>query len=183
MSDLIYVTKLTITKTYLKTNQTKRIRWVNVSINFHFKHVFLSEDPWILLVFFTMYRIGRPNSEKILKGEKSFAICSLHCNGKLWVLMKGNYLQIRCWTLVSRLFAFFVFPDVTFTLYLCITSDPLLNGILHQVTSIKDKFTLYVAIFGGILGTWGKIHFINYRRFATFVWHNKQAWLRKHKVT
>ena len=50
-------------------------------------------------------------------------------------------------------FRFFVFPDVTFILYLCITSDPLLNGILHQVTSIKDKFTLYVAIFGGILGT------------------------------
>ena len=40
-----------------------------MTINFHFKHVFLSEDPWILLVFFTMYRIGRPNSEKILKGE------------------------------------------------------------------------------------------------------------------
>ena len=45
-----------------------------MTINFHFKHVFLSEDPWILLVSFTMYRIRRPNSEKILKGEKSFAI-------------------------------------------------------------------------------------------------------------
>ena len=66
---------------------------------------------------------------------------------------EGNYLQIRCLTLVSWPFAFLVFPDVTFILYLCITSDPLLNGILHQVTSIKDKFTPYVAIFGGILGT------------------------------
>ena len=52
--------------------------------------------------------------------------------------MKGNYLQIRCLTLVSWLFAFFVFPDVTLTLYFCVKSDPLLNGILHQVTSIKD---------------------------------------------
>ena len=182
MSDLIYVTKLTITKTYLKTNKTKRIRWVNVTINFHFKHVFLSEDPWILLVSFTMYIIRRLNSEKIVKGEKSVAICSLHCNGKLWVLVEGNNLQIRCWTLVSWLFAFFVFPDVTFILYLYITSDPLLNGILPQVTGIKDEFTLNVAIFDGILGTWGKMHFINYRRFTTFVWHNKQAWQRKHKV-
>ena len=97
--------------------------------------------------------------------------------------MEGNYLQICCLTLVSWLFAFFVFPDVTLTLYFCITSDPLLNGILHQVTFLKDEFTLYVAIFGGILGTWAKIHFINYRRFTTFVWRNKQAWLRKHKVT
>ena len=40
-----------------------------MTINFHFEHVFLSEDPWILLVSFTMYRIVSPNSEKILKAK------------------------------------------------------------------------------------------------------------------